>query len=179
MKKLKLPFLLVLLTILFSCSKVNTIVRGESVEYERSSLYERIYPRLDTLNAQKSDEKSGPIKIIMLVANIIHGDQTIEINDTMTIVLDKESDFIEFNDHYGIKLFHTETVEYGNLKHLIRYDFFTKDSTDNCWRRKARFGYRKITLNLSKTILEQDYIAIGNKNDHDYIRLNWSLIRIE
>jgi hypothetical protein len=121
----------------------------------------RIYFDTVEYNVKGSGQKTGE-------DSLVHYNKIVKpINKIIEITLDKESELLEFGEVYGLKIFHAQAVEYGKLKHILRYDFFIHE--DGCWRRyKLHFGY----LYLKDYENEPDFgFSIGGEEEEGYIQL--------
>ena len=179
---------LITLLILFVCS--CSTKKETNVSEQGASCPMPVHENLDSLLSNKTGEKPGAIKLKLKIdtfeysgqfqiASKDEANQNIvvrPINKIFELNLEKESDLLIFGKDFGIKLFHSEPMEYGSTKHLLRYDFFIKQS--EAWRRYMSSTYCDIDLYLE----DPYYFGFAIMNDassKDYLRLVAGLTRAD
>ncbi len=141
-----------------------------------------IHECLDSLLNIRTNEHGGNLKLIIHIDTVKYNEKgsgkitgsdsishykkiVIPINKYIEFTLNKESDLLEFGEKFGLRFFHAQSFEYGNLKHLLRYDFFIHES--GCWRRyKLNFGYTEIKDNENETDLGFSFGGEEDENDN-------------
>lgn len=171
--------LTVILIFVFSISCSDIKKSNQEVNSELYTYQPQKSDCIDSLSIKTSNEITGPINLRIKIESIQIGEEEKPIGKLFSVNIDKESELITFGDNYALKFFHLETIEYGNLVHLVRYDFFVKDSKLECWIRRTSYSYSKIKYFESEYGVGSDSFSMGEENSRDFIKIKWSLTRIK
>lgn len=124
-------------------------------------------------------QKSGPIKLELVIQSILIGKDLKSINKKVIIDLDHESDLIRFEKIYGLKFYHVEAFELGRIVHLVKCDFFNRTTEKGCWERYS-FNYSEVRVGDKSQSSPSHEFSIGSDLEAEkFLEVTYLVKRIE
>lgn len=168
-------FILTLL-ILTSCSnsqKTSSITSSQKGKYKSD-----IPVCIESGDLNPNVEKSGPIQLEVTIKSIQVGSEIEMVNKTQIIDLDKESDLIKFEKIYGLKFYHAEGYEYGNIVHLVKMNFLQYKASKKCWKgHDFHYSEKRISRESSS---QSGSFSIGEGRDKPgFIEVHYAVNRLK
>ncbi|MEY2924797.1 MAG: hypothetical protein RLZZ337_1345 [Bacteroidota bacterium] len=166
---------LLLLVLLFSCKSRNAGISDTDeglYEDDIATMFERM-SCIENLQKHVPQQKPGAIKLKIQVDSVHTHTAAFAIDTTFYLKLDKESDFLTFGGQFGLKLFHIEAQEYGNVIHQMKQDFFVYES--DCWKRKVSLNYYNVNFNSTSTA-NSTYFSTGFPGDPNYYKVVYRVL---
>ncbi|MDD4218320.1 MAG: hypothetical protein PHZ24_13425 [Bacteroidales bacterium] len=135
---------------------------------------------LDSLLLEKSNEITGPIKMKLFIESIESSKQIFSFDTIIEINLDVESELIILDEKCAMKFFHIEITEYGNLIHLVRYDFFYRENEIDCWNVEVSSDYAELLYSKrEENDVSYSRFSARTSNHKNYLIVKYNLYRVQ
>lgn len=118
-----------------------------------------------------------PFNLYVYIKKIEVNGVTYNINKEFKREIEYETDLIVLNDTFAVKVFHNQSIEYGNNRHFFRCDFLKK--TPDCWSILYGTSFQEISISnhdaeSAKINLTNNAVSKGIADGQQRFAIEWA-----